>query len=121
RAFGPRMGFLFAWAQLAVIRPGSIGALAYLVGLYGAQLLGLGPWETFFLAVASVVLLTVINVLGVTLGKNTQNLLTVSKLLGLAAIVIVGLGWGRPANAVAGAERLAQESWLATAMILVLW
>src|SRR5207245_2149933 len=73
RAFGPLMGFLFAWAQLAVIRPGSIGALAYLVGLYGAKLWALGPWETFALAVGAVVLLTVVNVLGVTLGKNTQN------------------------------------------------
>src|SRR6202051_3179240 len=72
RAFGPMTGFLFAWAQLAVIRPGSIGALAYLVGLYGAKLWNLGPWEAFVLAVGSVVLLTIINILGVTLGKNTQ-------------------------------------------------
>jgi APA family basic amino acid/polyamine antiporter len=121
RAFGPLVGFLFAWAQLAVIRPGSVGALAYLVGLYGAQLLQLGLWETLFLAVSSVVLLTVINVLGVTLGKNTQNLLTTSKLLGLAAIVVVGFGWGKSGDAIAGAGFVGHDGWFASAMILVLW
>jgi len=27
RAFGPRMGALYAWAELCVVRPGSIGAI----------------------------------------------------------------------------------------------
>src|SRR5262249_49706965 len=35
RAFGPGAGFLFGWAQLAVIRPaGSIGVLAFIVADY---------------------------------------------------------------------------------------
>ena len=50
--------------------------------------------EVFLLAVGSVLLLTIINILGVTLGKNTQNLLTVAKLAGLVLIVVVGFGWG---------------------------
>jgi APA family basic amino acid/polyamine antiporter len=104
RAFGPLVGYLFAWAQLAVIRPGSIGALAYLVGLYGANLWDLGP-----------------NVLGVTLGKNTQNLLTVCKILGLAAIVVVALGWGNPGSAPATRDLVAESGWFASGMILVLW
>ncbi|MFO0866222.1 MAG: amino acid permease [Gemmataceae bacterium] len=29
RAFGSLVGYLFAWAQLVVIRPGSIAAMAY--------------------------------------------------------------------------------------------
>ena len=46
RAYGPLAGFLFAWAQLAVIRPGSIGALAYIVAEYGAKLWDLdGTWK----------------------------------------------------------------------------
>src|SRR5207237_7712223 len=73
RAFGPLVGFLFAWAQLAVIRPGSIGALAYVVANYGAKLWDLGAGPTFLLAVGAVVGLTLVNILGVTLGKNTQN------------------------------------------------
>src|SRR4051812_29968141 len=40
RAFGPRIGFLYAWVQLTLIRPGSIGALAYVFALYAAELLG---------------------------------------------------------------------------------
>jgi amino acid transporter len=120
RAFGPLAGFLFAWAQLTLIRPGSIGALAYLVGLTAAKMTGLGTWESFLLAVASIVVLTVVNILGVTLGKNTQNLLTVAKVLGLAAIVVVGIFWGRPDNT-AAAVIAPKGSWFASAMILALW
>ncbi len=49
-AFGPRCGFLFAWAQLWVIRPGSIGAMAFVFARYANQLcpLGDGPrrWQS---------------------------------------------------------------------------
>ncbi len=94
RAYGPLVGYLFAWAQLAIIRPGSIGALAYVVAEYAAKLWDLNSIQTFLTAVGSVLLLTAINILGVTFGKNTQNLLTVAKILGLAGIVVVGFGWG---------------------------
>src|SRR3954453_1176784 len=61
-AYGSLVGFLFAWAQLAVIRPGSIGALAYVFAEYGAKLWELGDFQTLILAVGSVALLTVINI-----------------------------------------------------------
>ena len=41
-AFGRRWGFLFAWAQLWVIRPGSIGAMAFVFADYANQLFPLG-------------------------------------------------------------------------------
>jgi basic amino acid/polyamine antiporter, APA family len=121
RAYGPLAGFLFGWAQLAVIRPGSIGALAYIVAEYGANLWTLNGTETFLLAVGSVLALTVINILGVTLGKNTQNLLTVTKVAGLVLIVVVGFGWGRAPEQPAATAYQGQEGWLATALIFVLW
>src|SRR6516162_11405050 len=79
RAFGPLAGFLFAWAQLAIIRPGSIGAVAYVFAFYADTMLGLGGRGVFALAALSVVVLTLINVLGVVLGAWTQNLLTGAK------------------------------------------
>ncbi|MHC4176850.1 MAG: APC family permease [Planctomycetota bacterium] len=42
RGFGRAPGFLFAWAQLWVVRPGSIGAMAYVFARYANQLLPLG-------------------------------------------------------------------------------
>ncbi|MHC4401615.1 MAG: amino acid permease, partial [Planctomycetota bacterium] len=38
RAFGRAPGFLFAWAQIWIVRPGSIGAMAYVFARYANQL-----------------------------------------------------------------------------------
>ncbi len=38
RAFGRRVGFLFAWCQLWIIRPGSIGAMAYAFAEYANRI-----------------------------------------------------------------------------------
>jgi len=98
RAFGRPVGFLFAWAQLWIVRPGSVGALAYVFGRYANQLfpLGNGTRAMMIYAVASIVVLTVINILGVSEGKWTQNLLTTVKVLGLAAIFVVGFLFSAP-------------------------
>jgi APA family basic amino acid/polyamine antiporter len=125
RGFGRPIGFLFAWAQLWVVRPGSIGAMAYVFGRYANELWPLSrlladwyqarcTWiedveklqaasATFGESIAlmtyaalSVVVLTGINIIGVREGKWTQNLLTVTKVLGLTAIVVVGFCFGSP-------------------------
>ena len=38
RAFGRAVGFLFAWCQLWIVRPGSIGAMAFLFADYANQI-----------------------------------------------------------------------------------
>ena len=100
RAYGPGVGFLFGWAQMAVIRTGgSIAVLAYPFAEYAGRLLDVdaqAPQAKYlyvFLAVAPIVLLTVINILGLTFGKRTQNLMTIAKVLGLGAVLVVGLFW----------------------------
>ncbi len=98
RAFGPGMGFAFAWAQLWVIRPGSIGAMAYVFGRYATQLHDLGPHSFTLYAAGSVLIISVINILGVREGKWTQNLLTAAKLGGLAVVVVVGLTCTPPSD-----------------------
>jgi amino acid transporter len=92
RAFGPPVGFLFGWAQLTVVLTGSIGALAYAFADYGARLWDLPVTAT---AVASIVGLSLLNLLGVLVGKTVQNLLSGAKVLGLAGIVTAGIVWGR--------------------------
>ena len=94
RAFGRGCGFLFAWAQLWVVRPGSIGAMAFVFAKYAHQLWPLNDdphLSLVWYAVGSVLLLSVVNVLGVPPGKWTQNILTSAKVLGLLAVVAVGL------------------------------
>lgn len=120
RAFGPFVGYLFAWAQLTVIRPGSIAMVAYVFAEYADRLFGLGTIGVFFLAIGAILILTLINVLGVTLGSLTQNLLTTIKVLGLLALVVVGLGWGRYEPG-PEAEQVAGDGWFIEVMIMVLW
>ncbi|KQV96677.1 APC family permease [Pelomonas sp. Root1237] len=87
RAFGRRLGFLFAWSRFAVIHTGSMALLGFVFGDYLAQVVDLSPWlgthASALLAAALIVLLTGLNLLGVRVGLGTQ--------LGLTTLVIAGL------------------------------
>jgi amino acid transporter len=120
RAFGSKVGFLYAWAQFAVIRPAaSIAVVAYVFAEYAAKAGG-GNVPNVSLAVAAIAFLTMINILGVVLGKQTQNLLTVVKVLGLGAIIVAGFLWAQPHRVdVRGIE--AKSTWWLGAFIAALW
>lgn len=98
RAFGSWAGFLFGWAQLSVIRSGSIGMMAFVFGDYAAKLWGLTRDWVVILAVAAVLTFSAINLFGVVFGKWTQNVLNIAKILGLVGIVTSGLLWGDPGS-----------------------
>lgn len=113
RAYGRWVGFLFAWCELWVVRPGSIGAMAFVFAEYAQRLLPIpadrvrwtgihpGAAAELMYAAGAIVVLTAINIVGVQAGKWTQNLLTVVKVCGLILIVVVGFGWGEPQRIVA--------------------
>lgn len=123
RSFGRSVGFLFAWSQLWVVRPGSIGAMAFVFARYANELLPLGQGAAplVFYAAASIVALTVVNILGVPLGKGTQNLLTVTKLLGLVAVFVVGMLFTSPQAAPAAVAKPFALGELYLPMILILY
>ena len=129
RAFGREVGFLFAWCQLWIVRPGSIGAMAYAFAEYANRIWPRAEGERgghvlVLYAASSIVVLTAVNLLGVREGKWTQNVLTTAKVLGLAAIVVVGLLHAAPAaTTAAAAPAAAGLSWsdLSLAMIFVLF
>ncbi|WP_431046305.1 APC family permease [Roseateles sp. L2-2] len=87
RAFGARLGFLFAWSRFAVIHTGSMALLGFVFGDYLAQVTDLSPWlgehVSAWLAGGLIVALTGLNLLGVRVGLGTQ--------LGLTTLVVVGL------------------------------
>lgn len=97
RAYGSPVGFLFAWAQFAVIRPGGgIAMPAYILGEEAEKLWGLARTEAMLLAALAIAVLTAINILGANPGRRTQNLFTVAKVVSLAAIIVTGLFFVRP-------------------------
>lgn len=91
RAYGNRVGFLYAWARLAVIQTGSIALLAYVFGDYLAAILPVGPHSPAIYAAAAVILIGAINWLGVNQGVQAQRWLTVVEVSGLLLVIIAGL------------------------------
>jgi APA family basic amino acid/polyamine antiporter len=91
RAYGRWPGYMFGWSQLAIVRPGDIALMAFIFASYAQTLYAPLAGGNLVYAAAAVVVLSVINILGVKAGKWTQNLLTVTKILGLVAISVVGL------------------------------
>jgi basic amino acid/polyamine antiporter, APA family len=93
QAFGSDVGFAFAWVEFWIVRPGNVGAVAFVFARYAATLLA--PWlpglemplGQLSLACAAIVGLAAVNFLGVRTGTVTQNALTACKVLGLLAIV----------------------------------
>jgi amino acid transporter len=118
RAYGPWMGFLFGWAQLAVILTGSIGMLAYVFADYATRLWDWGPASGCVYAALAVTTLAVLNALGIVFGKGAQNVLTAAKVLGLGGILAAGLFRPEPLAPSTAPAAVGMDS-LAFAMVLV--
>lgn len=124
RAYGRRMGLFFAWCEFWIIRPGNIGALAFVFSRYANNIFplssGIVSWVAYPLL--AILILTMLNIAGVRSGKRTQNLLTGVKIVGLLIIAVVGMSMSSGAI-VAAAEpvtRLPHETF-SLAMILVMF
>jgi basic amino acid/polyamine antiporter, APA family len=119
RAFGKKLAFLFAWARMMVIQTGSIALLTFVFGDYASQLLGLGEYSSAIYASLAIALLTTLNIVGITQGKWTQNLLTVAKVLGLLLVIGVGI-FVATAQPAATTPAPTQQTTFGLAMVFVL-
>ena len=93
KAWGRRMGFLFAWAGFWMVRPANIGAIAFIFAHYARQFIPFrfGNSDLTIYAATLVILLTLVNIVGVKSGKWLQNIMTTAKVLGLLMIITIGL------------------------------
>lgn len=114
RAFGGHVGFLFAWARLAVIQTGSIAIQAFVIGDYATKLFDFGPASPGVYAAAVVILLTLLNVLGLRQGKWTQIVLTGAEVIGVLLLIAVGF-WLAGSRGAAPAQPSAAEGGLSFA------
>jgi basic amino acid/polyamine antiporter, APA family len=110
RAYGRRLGFLFAWSRASVIQTGSVALLAFVFGDYATQLLRLGEYSPAVYAAAVVVGLTALNVAGVRQGATTQALLTAVEILCLALVIGAGLWLAAAPDAAAAVEPVASQA-----------
>ena len=110
RAFGDRLGFVFGWASLGVIKPTVIASIASVFAIYFCEALGLPKGAQFAAGAAAILVLTFINWLGVKEGTGTQTLLTTMKvagILGLCGAAFLLPHAGPPAGEVTGAAHTA--------------
>ena len=90
-AFGPLAGFLFGWTMLLVIYSGSTAAVATIFASYASSLFGLPPAWALPLTVGALAFVSGINLFGIRLGAQIQNLFALLKLLAVAVLVVCGL------------------------------
>jgi APA family basic amino acid/polyamine antiporter len=113
-AFGRLWAFLFGWTMFVVIQTGTIAAVAvafakytgvFLPGvsasnyLVGSGKIGLTTQQ--LLAIAIVLVLTLVNTRGIRTGAIVQNVFTVAKVFSLIGLVGLGFLLGRNPTAVA--------------------
>ena len=107
KIFNDKVAFLFGWTLFLVIQAGTIAAICVAFAKFAGLLIPflsssnyifqIGTWgfstqQAFALLV--IILLTYINSRGVEAGVITQNIFTVTKILGIFAILICGLLFG---------------------------
>lgn len=90
-AFGLIFAFVYGWNLLVVNHSGSIAAVATAFVEYGAAAVGTSVADPRPYAIGAIVFLTGINWFGIRAGSLTQNILTVLKLLAIAALIVTGL------------------------------
>lgn len=127
-SLGPLWGFLYGWSMFTVIQTGTIAAVGVAFGKFLGVLfpvisadkwiwhighvpkmvvgpLALGNMDVGLnrqnlVAIATILLLTGVNVLGVRSGALVQNIFTFSKTAALLGLVLVGAALGRNAEAI---------------------
>jgi APA family basic amino acid/polyamine antiporter len=82
---------MYGWALFLIMATGAMAAVAMTGANYLAELLGLGAAAGRPIAITLIVVLTGLNVLGVSIGATTGNILTVLKLAAIALLVFAAL------------------------------
>lgn len=109
-AFGELPAFLFGWSMLLVINTGSLAALSLIftdylsvfVSISETPIISFSPFgfkllvinAKLIIAIFTITLLTVMNVLGVKFGSIFASIFTSAKLLGILFVVFLGIFWG---------------------------
>ena len=90
-AYGPLWGYLYGWSAVAVINTASIAAVGVAFSEYLGFFFPISDASIKGIAVVTIVLLTIINIVDVKSGAWFQNLFTLSKLGAIFGIILLGL------------------------------
>ncbi|HEY7684509.1 MAG TPA: amino acid permease [Gemmatimonadales bacterium] len=136
-SLGPMPAFLFAWAELWIIRPGAFGAIGITASAYTLRTLGYDPASIVIaagpvdirseqlLGALYIAIVGTVNYFGIHRGAILQNLSTAFKVGALVLLVVLGFALGSPVGIPEGgvfAQRAAVGlSPFLLAMVAILW
>ncbi len=118
-SYSPMFGFLFGWAMFLVVQTGTIAAVAVafakFLGVFFPRVaadfylvspIGLGGFAVSLstqqlVAIALIVVLTAVNMMGLKFGKWIQNSFTFTKTAALFGLIVVGLWLGTDSQSAA--------------------
>lgn len=91
RSYGKLVGFLFGWVQVLIYNPGNMAALGIIFATQVLNLLGLPNSLLLPIAIASILTIMSINLLGSRFTSRFQQLTSILKLIPIFLIIIFGL------------------------------
>lgn len=91
KAYGPGLGFLFAWGRMAVMQSGSIAAVAFVYGDYASFLIPAGASGAAVHAVLAIIVLSALQLKGTELSSRAQLALTIATVAVVSFVAVIGL------------------------------
>ncbi|MGH9880405.1 MAG: APC family permease [Pyrinomonadaceae bacterium] len=92
-AYGPAAAFMYGWMAFLVMDPGLTAALAVGLATYAGFGLNLSAWGIKLLAIATIIVVALVNIRGVRLGAWVVRTLMFLKLGLLAVVFLWGFGF----------------------------
>ncbi len=93
--YSPALGFLWGWAMFWAMHTGILAAIAVVFARYAAYFVPVGEVGLRVIAIGAIVVLSLVNYLGVSLGSRVQTAITAIKVLAVVGIIGVGI-WLAP-------------------------
>ncbi len=124
--YGDLAGFMYGWAYFTVINSGAIAALIIAFTYYLSFIYPMSDGQKTLVAVMTIVIITIVNIFRVKLVEMFTNVFTGLKLLGVGAVILIGLALGSSENLGAAPPAIMESGsgWLSAfglALVGVLW
>ena len=124
-SFGSLPAFLYGWTLFFVISSGSVATLAVAFSSYLGEIISLTPLVARLAAIAMIVVVTIVNVLGTRESANVQDWTTAIKVIAIlimsAILLALGHGFTNVSAALPNVGAKSIFSGVGFAMIGVLW
>ncbi len=88
RTYGPLWGFLSGWSSFTVIMTASISAVAVGFAQYMTYFIPMSDAELKIVAITTILVLTMVNIIGTKFGARFQNVITLGKIASLLVLIV---------------------------------